>query len=221
MAADLFLQKFQMPQKYGRNGAKRPFGPAGKPCVQHCSATCGASRLATAQALGGFMISAPLPETSHLLFEASSQAGASGGRNGGKLLVVLERLADVVGLDRDVALGVDELGAEGLEDRAGGVDRVGGRAEPDAERRSRALWQASAALRKVSSVQLSALGALPAGYIACTSMPACCFIRSMREHGPLIWLPTVAGTASHWPLSLAEILDRAVDGAVLLDQLRP
>ena len=81
MAAGLFLPKFQMPQKYGRNGAKRPFGPDGMPCVQHCSATCGASRLATAQALGGFMISAPLPETSYLLFEALSQAGASGGRN--------------------------------------------------------------------------------------------------------------------------------------------
>ena len=81
MAADLFLLKFQMPQKYGRNGAKRPFGPDGMPWVHSCSATFGASRLATAQALGGFMISAPLPETSYLLFEASSQAGASGGRN--------------------------------------------------------------------------------------------------------------------------------------------
>ena len=30
-----------------------------------------------AQALGGFMIRAPRPDTSHLLFEASSQAGAS------------------------------------------------------------------------------------------------------------------------------------------------
>ncbi len=70
-----------------------------------------------------------------------------------------------------------------------------------------ALWQASAALRKVSSVQVSAFGALPAGYMACTSMPACCFIRSMREHGPLIWLPTVAGTAIHWPSIAAEILD--------------
>src|SRR5205085_7309524 len=77
----MFFEKFQMPQKYGRNGAKRPFGPDGKPCVQHCSATCGASRLATAQALGGFMINAPRPETSHLLFEASSHAGASAGKN--------------------------------------------------------------------------------------------------------------------------------------------
>ncbi len=83
-----------------------------------------------------------------------------------------------------------------------------------------ALWQASAALRNVSSVQLSAFGGAPAGYIACTSMPACCFIRSMREHGPLIWLPMVAGTATHWPSGAAEILDRLVDGAVLLDQRR-
>src|SRR4029079_14827985 len=81
LAASLFLLKLQMPHRYGRDGAKRPFGPDGKPCVQHCSAICGASRLATAQALGGFMISAPLPATSHLLLEASSQAGASAGRN--------------------------------------------------------------------------------------------------------------------------------------------
>ena len=49
------------------------------PCVQNCSATCGASRLATAQALGGFMISEPLPAIRYLLLEALSQAGASGG----------------------------------------------------------------------------------------------------------------------------------------------
>ena len=38
------------------------------------------------------------------------------------------------------------------------------------------FWQASAALRKVSSVQSSALGGAPAGYIACTSIPANCFM---------------------------------------------
>ncbi len=62
-------------------GAKRPLGPDGMPCVHSCSAILGASRLATAQALGGFMISAPLPDTSHLLLEASSQDGESGGKN--------------------------------------------------------------------------------------------------------------------------------------------
>ena len=80
LAADWFLLNFQVHQKYGRNGAKRPLGPAGKPCVQHCSATWGASRLATAQALGGFMINDAWPETRNLLFEASSHAATSGGR---------------------------------------------------------------------------------------------------------------------------------------------
>src|ERR1700761_3024498 len=65
------------------------------------------------------------------------------------------------------------------------------------------LWQASAAFRKVSVVQLSALGGAPAGYISWTSILASFFIRSMREQGPLIWLPTQAGTPSHlassWP----------------------
>src|SRR5437660_4126080 len=80
LAADLFLLKSQITQKYGTNGANRPFGPAGMPCVHNCSATLGASRLATAQALGGFMMSAPRPEISHLLFDALSHDGASGGR---------------------------------------------------------------------------------------------------------------------------------------------
>ena len=38
------------------------------------------------------------------------------------------------------------------------------------------LWQASAALRKVSKVQLSAFGASPAGYIALMSRPAYSFM---------------------------------------------
>src|SRR5262245_43647319 len=80
LAADLFLPNDQMPQKYGMQGVKRPLGPAGMPCVHNCSATCGASRLATAQALGGLRISALLPETRILLLEASSHAGASGGK---------------------------------------------------------------------------------------------------------------------------------------------
>src|SRR4051812_19467447 len=79
-AAGLFFENFQIPQKYGRYGWMRPFGPRGAENVHSCSATCGLSRLATAHALGGFMMSAPLPETSHLLFDASSHAGASGGR---------------------------------------------------------------------------------------------------------------------------------------------
>ena len=68
------------------------------------------------------------------------------------------------------------------------------------------LWQASAAFRKVSVVQSSALGGLPAGYISWTSMLAYFFIRSMREQGPLIWLPTHGGNAEPLAVELAEIL---------------
>ena len=127
----------------------------------------------------------------------------------GQLLVVVERLADRVGLDRDLALGVDQLGAEGVEDRAGRVDRCPTSAPRPMPNGMPALWQASAAFRKVSSVQASALGGAPAGYIAWTSMPACCFIRSMREHGPLIWLPIVGRHREPLAVDLAEILDRA------------
>src|SRR5258707_12500944 len=69
-----------MPWKRGRTDTNLPLGPLGMPCVQSFSATCGASRLATAHALGGVKIKAPLPETSHLLLEALSHALTSGGR---------------------------------------------------------------------------------------------------------------------------------------------
>ena len=65
-----------------------------------------------------------------------------------------------------------------------------------------ALKHFSAAARNVSNVQFLAsswlVGPSP-GYIATTSMPACCFIRSRREHGPLICEPGVAGTAIQRP----------------------
>src|SRR5258708_39684613 len=86
LAAALFLLKFQMPQKNGRHGAKRPLGPAGMPWVQHCSATCGASRFATAQALGGFKINVPRPEITPLLLEALVPGGASGRKEPGHIL---------------------------------------------------------------------------------------------------------------------------------------
>src|SRR5208282_541916 len=71
-----------MPQKPKLHGSKRPFGPLGEWKVQSCSATFGASRTATAQAPGGFMIRAPCPEISHLLLAALSQANTLGGRDG-------------------------------------------------------------------------------------------------------------------------------------------
>src|SRR6202162_2588509 len=75
-----------MPQKDGCAGSKRPFGPFGDGKCQHCSATFGLSRTATAQAEGGLKISAAWPEINALLFEESSQANTSGGRNGTSFL---------------------------------------------------------------------------------------------------------------------------------------
>src|SRR3954451_12664895 len=85
-AAALFGENFQMPQNEGCAGSKRPFGPFGDEKCQHCSATLGASRTATAHAEGGFMISAACPEISALLLLESSQAKTSGGRNGTSFL---------------------------------------------------------------------------------------------------------------------------------------
>ena len=75
-----------MPQKNGTAASNRPFGPLGVGKVQHFSAIWGASRTATAQAEGGFMINAPLPEISHLLLLESSQAKTSAGKTGTNLL---------------------------------------------------------------------------------------------------------------------------------------
>src|SRR6266446_2081431 len=71
-----------MPQKPKLVGLKRPFGPFGAGNVHSCSAIFGASRTATAQAPGGFIISAPWPEISHLLLPALSQANTLGGKIG-------------------------------------------------------------------------------------------------------------------------------------------
>src|ERR1051325_7652521 len=75
-----------MPQNEGCAGSNRPFGPLGDGKCQHCSATFGASRTATAQAEGGLKISAACPEISALLLLESSQAKTSGGRCGTSLL---------------------------------------------------------------------------------------------------------------------------------------
>ena len=79
-AAVALAEKFQIPQKPKLHGSNRPFGPFGEWKVHSCSATAGASRTATAQAPGGFMIKAPWLEISHLLFAALSQANTLGGR---------------------------------------------------------------------------------------------------------------------------------------------
>ena len=55
-------------------------------------------------------INAPLPASSHLLFDASSQACASAGQKAASFAVV-EHLANGIALDRDVALGVHQFRA--------------------------------------------------------------------------------------------------------------
>src|SRR5258707_10424291 len=75
-----------MPQNDGLAGSNRPFGPFGDGKCQHCSATFGASRTATAQAEGGLKINAAWPEISALLLLESSQAKTSGGSTGTSFL---------------------------------------------------------------------------------------------------------------------------------------
>ena len=50
-------------------------------------------------------------------------------------------------------------------------------------------------------------------------MPACCFMRSMREHGPLDLAADGGRHRDPFAVDLAQILDRLVDVAVLLDEL--
>src|SRR5205085_11154154 len=82
----MFFEKLQTPQKNGTAGSKRPFGPFGVGKVQSCSATGRASRTATAQAEGGFMIKALWPEIKALLLLESSQAKTPSGRSGTSFL---------------------------------------------------------------------------------------------------------------------------------------
>ena len=81
-----------------------------------------------------------------------------------------------------------------------------------------ALWQASAALRNVSSVQPSALGGLP-GRIQGLHVDAGVLLHHVDARARP--LDVGAGGGRHRePMSVrvAEIRDRVVDGAVLLDQ---
>src|SRR4029077_9480284 len=101
----------------------RPFGPFGAGNVHNCSATFGASRLATAQAEGALKIRALCPEISALLFEASSQAKTLGGKNGTAFFKPFQHCSDRVAPDRDLALGVDQLRAMAVEHRADPLHR--------------------------------------------------------------------------------------------------
>jgi hypothetical protein len=111
----------------------RPFGPFGKPCVQHFSATLGASRLATAHALGGVENQRPLAGDEPLVVRRVVPGLCVRRTERGELLAVLKHLADGVRLDRCVALGIHEFCAIGQEQGADPLVGVGGRAKRQPE----------------------------------------------------------------------------------------
>src|SRR5438309_1471473 len=201
-----------MPQKNGRNGSKRPLGPAGGSNVHSCSATCGASRFATAQAEGGFIISAPFPEISHLLLPASSQAKTSGGRNG--TIFLNHSSACFVASVLTVTLPSWSTSTEPWEANTAPTQSTASVVCPSGMPNGNPAFEHfSAACRKRSQVHLSAnslLGGDPAGYICVRSSPTCCLHRSIREQGGFDWLPTVAGTATQWPFCLPRYSTAAV-----------
>src|SRR4029453_5923601 len=100
---------------------------------------------------------------SHLLFEASSHAGASGGSTAASFLqnsIALRTLSDFTVTFPALSTGSapkDWKIAPAVSTESVVWPSPMPKVEP-------ALWQASAALRKVSRVQFSAFGSLPAGY---------------------------------------------------------
>src|SRR3990172_4223102 len=81
LPADLFCENPNTAIWRGRAPRKRPLGPRGQSWCHICAAVAGWSRLATVQALGGFWMALPLPDTIQRLLPASSQAYTSGGMN--------------------------------------------------------------------------------------------------------------------------------------------
>src|SRR5713101_335075 len=193
-----------MPQKPKLHGSKRPLGPFGAWNVHNCSATCGASRTATAQAPGGFIIKAPWPEISHLLLAALSQANTLVGRDGtiflnhaktsftaSELTVMLPSPStSCAPCPANTALTQLTESLQVLSGMPNGYP---------------ALAHFSAAAKNPSQVHASASassGGAPAGYIRVTSSPTNCLKWSMRAHGisPVVWTPV--GTAIQWPFCL-------------------
>src|SRR6266571_5039636 len=179
----------------------RPFGPFGVGKVHSCSATFGASRLATAQADGALKIKALCPEISALLFEASSQAKALSGKNGTVRLnhsrtVRIASLLTVISPLASTSCAPWLLNIEPTHCTASLVVLIG---MPNGKP---ALWALAAACEKKSQVHASVSslsGGAPAGYILVMSSPAICFIRSMRALGGDRVLPYDVGTATQWP----------------------
>src|SRR5262249_15801596 len=159
-------------------------------------------RLATAHAEGGLKMSEPLPDISHLLLDASSQAGTSGGKYSISFLPKSRTLRTVSVLTVILPLA-STRSAPKERNRAPThfcVSVVPPIGSPNAYP---ALCSFCAAVEKVSQVQSAtpAAGSAPAGYMACTSMPACSFSRSNRVQHGRVRLPRVDGTTTQCPLT--------------------
>ena len=63
---------------------------------------------------------------------------------------IIHRLADGIGIDGNIALGVDQIGAKRAECGTPGLPRVGAARPQPKPNVKPALWQASAALSWVS-----------------------------------------------------------------------
>ena len=135
-----------------------------------------------------------------------------------QLLVVLERLTDLVVLDHDFTLGVDEDGAVGMEDRPDRVDRVRRRAETNAERVA-ALVAVLGRLQERVECPGIGLGWC-AGRIHRLDVDPGQVLQVVDARARTLDLAADRGRHGE-PLAvdLAEIFDRGVDGAVVLDQL--
>src|SRR5437764_12244617 len=162
-----------------------PFGPTGVGKVHNCSATFGASRLATAQAEGALKIRALWPEISALLLDASSQAKTLGGKDGTVFLnhsstIRIASLRTVMLPLASTSCAPWLLNIEPTHCTASLVVLIG---MPNGKP---ALCAFPAACEKNSQVQAavsSLSGGAPAGYILVISSPTICFIKSMRAQG--------------------------------------
>lgn len=131
--------------------------------------------------------------------------------------IVIDRLTHRVVPDHDVALAVDQDGAEAVEDRARRIDIVGRRAESDAE----GMVGLVAALRRLEEgverpgVRLGR----GAGGIHCLNVDAGVLFHQVDARArPLDLAADRRGHAQPLATDLAEIFDGTVHGAILLDQ---
>ena len=164
------------------------------------------------------MISAPWPEIRNLLFEASSHANTSGGRTFTSFCAYSSTCRTAS--DLTVMLPLASTSCAPKRGRSHPPSRpVGGGADAACRTDCRPCGTSRRPRGTRPRSRRRALAAAAAGYIASTSMPAYSFMRSMRVHGPLNWLPTVAGHCDPLPLHLAKILDRGIDRAVAREHL--